>query len=83
MLTKVKQAALAMQRHNWEQGVLAQAFLELNKLQEQQLVEVIIMSRNSPNTSLRIFRSVQEYGLDISRAALTGGEPIAPYLKSY
>jgi len=28
MLTKVKQAALAMQRHNWEQGVLAQAFLE-------------------------------------------------------
>ena len=28
MLNKVKQAALAMQRHNWEQGVLAQAFLE-------------------------------------------------------
>lgn len=28
MLEKVKRAALAMQRHNWEQGVLAQAFLE-------------------------------------------------------
>ena len=27
-LEKVKHAALAMQRHNWEQGVLAQAFLE-------------------------------------------------------
>lgn len=29
ILNKVKQAALAMQRHNWEQGVLAQAFLEI------------------------------------------------------
>ncbi len=28
VLEKVKHAALAMQRHNWEQGVLAQAFLE-------------------------------------------------------
>ncbi len=28
MLSKVKLAALAMQRHDWEQGVLAQAFLE-------------------------------------------------------
>lgn len=28
MLNKVKRAALAMQRYNWEQGVLAQAFLE-------------------------------------------------------
>ena len=62
---------------------LVQAFLALNRLQAGQLVEVIIMSRNSPNTSLRIFRSVQEYGLDISRAALSGGEAIAPYLKSY
>ncbi len=28
LLNKVKHASLAMQRHNWEQGVLAQAFLE-------------------------------------------------------
>lgn len=28
ILNKVKQAALCMQRNNWEQGVLAQAFLE-------------------------------------------------------
>lgn len=28
MIEKVKRAALSMQRHNWEQGVLAQAFLE-------------------------------------------------------
>ena len=29
MLNRVKHAALCMQRNNWEQGVLAQAFLEL------------------------------------------------------
>ena len=63
---------------------LVKAFLSLNKLQEgKRLVEVIIMSRNSPNTSLRIFNSIQDYELDISRAALTGGAEIAPYLKAF
>ena len=62
---------------------LVQAFLNLNTLQEERLVEVIVTSRNSPNTSLRIFNSVQHYGLDITRAALTGGAEMAPYLKAF
>ncbi len=62
---------------------LVKAFLGLNRLQEQRLVEVIVMSRNSPNTSLRIFKSIEGYGLDITRAALTGGAPIAPYLHAF
>ena len=62
---------------------LVKAFLDLNQLQEQRLVEVIIMSRNSPNNSLRIFNSIEAYGLDITRAALTGGAPIAPYLQPF
>ena len=62
---------------------LVKAFLELNKLQDQRLVEVIVMSRNSPNTSLRIFNSIESYNLDITRAALTGGAPIAPYLHAF
>ena len=62
---------------------LIEALLALNGLQEKRLVEVIVMSRNSPNTSLRIFRSIEAYGLDISRAALSGGAEIAPFLKSY
>lgn len=62
---------------------LVEAFLGLNKLQEQRLVEVIVMSRNSPNTSLRIFNSIAAYGLDITRAALSGGAPIAPYLHAF
>ena len=63
---------------------MVKAFLDLNKLQpDKRLVEVIVMSRNSPNTSLRIFNSIREYGLDITRAALSGGASISPYLKAF
>lgn len=62
---------------------LVKAFLELNKMQDKRLVEVIVMSRNSPNTSLRIFNSIAAYELDITRAALTAGAPIAPYLHAF
>ena len=50
---------------------------------DERLTEIIVLSKNSANTSLRIFRSIEEYGLDISRAALVGGAPIAPYLESF
>lgn len=62
---------------------LVEAFLGLNGLMEDRLVEVIVMSRNSPNTSLRIFNSIEHYGLDITRAALSGGAAIAPYLHAF
>ena len=63
---------------------LVKAFLDLNSLEEgQRIVEVIIMSRNSADTSLRIFRSIRHYGLDITRAALVGGADVAPYLKAF
>ena len=62
---------------------LVKAFLSLNQLQDDRLVEVIIMSRNNPNASLRIFNSIKEYELDITRAALVSGAEIAPYLKAF
>jgi 5'-nucleotidase len=63
---------------------LVKAFLNLNKLcSDARTVEVIIMSRNSPETSLRIFHSIEHYGLDISRAALLSGAEVAPYLKAF
>ena len=40
-------------------------------------VEVILLSRNSADTGLRVFNSIQAHGLDIRRAAFTGGA--APY----
>jgi 5'-nucleotidase len=50
---------------------------------DRQLTEIIIMSKNNANTSLRIFNSIRHYGLDISRAALVGGAKIAPYLDAF
>ena len=35
--------------------------------------EVVIMSKNSAEASLRIFHSIEHYGLDIKKAALTTG----------
>lgn len=45
--------------------------------------EIIIMSKNSADTSLRIFNSIEHYGLKISRAALVGGASIYPYLNAF
>ena len=63
---------------------LVKAFLNLNKIDpDKRVVEVIIMSRNSPETSLRIFHSIEHYGLDITRAALLSGAEVTPYLKAF
>lgn len=52
-------------------------------LDGEPLTEVIIMSRNSANTSLRIFNSIEYYGLNIKRAALAGGSDISRYLDAF
>ena len=62
---------------------LVKAFLRLNELENSRLIDVIILSRTSPDTSLRIMKSIQEYELDISRAALVGGSARTPYLKAF
>ena len=46
-------------------------------------VEVILLSRNSADTGLRIFNSIQHYGLGIVRATFTAGEPTWPYVKPF
>jgi len=49
----------------------------------RELTEIIVMSKNSADTSLRIFNSIEHYKLDISRAALVGGVSISPYLGAF
>lgn len=46
-------------------------------------VEVILLSRNSADTGLRIFNSIQHHKLDIVRATFTSGEPTWPYAKPF
>ena len=62
---------------------LVQSLLELNKIANKQIVEVVVMSRNSPETGMRVLNSIEEYKLPITRVALTGGEPLAPYIDAY
>ncbi|MDN0199745.1 5'-nucleotidase [Streptomyces sp. S.PNR 29] len=53
--------------------------LSLNDLnpEDDPLVEVIILSRNDPDTGLRVMRSITSHGLPISRAVFMQGR--APY----
>jgi 5'-nucleotidase len=46
-------------------------------------VEVILLSRNTADTGLRIMHSIQHYALDITRAAFTGGESTYPYVPAF
>jgi 5'-nucleotidase len=63
---------------------LVRALLKLNALTPgQRFVEVVIMSRNSSETSMRIFNSIRHYDLDITRAVLSGGASLAPYLQAF
>lgn len=63
---------------------LIEALLHLNDLPGMQgRVEVIVMSRNSADTSLRIFHSIQSYGLNIVRAVLVSGASLVPYLNAF
>jgi len=63
---------------------LIKALLKLNRLlPERRMVEVVIMSKNSPDTGLRAFNAIEHHRLDITRAAFTRGESIVPYLGSF
>ena len=63
---------------------LIKALLNLNNLPgKEERVEVIVMSRNSPDTSLRVFHTIEAYGLNITRAVLASGASLAPYLTAF
>ncbi len=62
---------------------LVQSLLYLNAEAKKRIVEVIVMSRNSPETGVRIMNSVTKYGLDITRMAFSGGEPLSPYIDAF
>ena len=63
---------------------LVQKLLRLNAAApEAPRVEVILLSRNSADTGLRIFNSIERYGLEIVRAVFTGGASTSPYVNSF
>lgn len=64
---------------------LVKKFLTLNtyRSHDDALVEVILLSRNSADTGLRIFHSLEHYGLNITRAAFSGGKNPYVYAKAF
>jgi len=53
---------------------LVRKLLNLNALFEGRVkVEVVLLSRNSADTGLRVFNSIGHHGLEITRAAFTSG----------
>lgn len=47
------------------------------------VVEVVLLSRNSHETGLRVFKSIQHYKLDIQKAGFFSGESPHRYIKAF
>jgi 5'-nucleotidase len=63
---------------------LVHKLLRLNELLGgDQQVEVVLLSRNSADTGLRVFNSIEHYNLTISRAAFCGGESPWRYINAF
>ena len=62
---------------------LVKSLLYINTLEEtKDQVEVIIVTRNNATTGLRIFNSIEKYGLPITRGCFSGGSSLTPYLEA-
>lgn len=65
---------------------LVRALLRLNQhtgTGSPPIVEVVVMSRNSPETGIRVLSTIRAMGLGISRSAFTAGEPVTDYLEAF
>lgn len=62
---------------------LVKKILNLNNYYEEDRIEVILLSRNTSDTGLRIRNSIEGHNLDIKRAAFCGGESPHRYVKDF
>ena len=64
---------------------LIQALLKLNDYVDPKkpIVEVVVMSRNSPETGVRVLKAIKHYNLPLTRWAFSGGEPLSPFLDAF
>ena len=61
---------------------LVEKLLQLNS-DGQKRIEIVLISRNSADTGLRIFNSIEHYQLPISRAAFRGGRDPFVYIEPF
>ncbi len=62
---------------------LVKKLININTLLGESRVDVILLSRNSADTGLRIFNSIRAHGLDIQRAAFGGGANPYRYVRAF
>ncbi len=63
---------------------LVRKLLHINELLDGRAgVEVVLLSRNSSDTGLRVFNSIEHYQLPISRAAFTNGVNPYKYISAF
>ncbi len=57
--------------------------LRLNEPDSDPYVQIVVLSRNSPDLSLRAFKSIEHYGLPVVTGSFTSGAPIGPYIPAW
>ena len=62
---------------------LVKKLLRINEKLGSDRVEVILLSRNSADTGLRVFNSIEHHKLSITRAAFCGGESPYRYVSAF
>lgn len=62
---------------------VVERLLNLNESGENPYVEVILLSQNSPDLSLRAFNSIEEYGLNIKTGSFTSGRSLGPFIPAW
>ncbi len=62
---------------------LVEKLLNINKMLDKPRVEIILLSRNSADTGLRVFNSIRAYDLNITRAAFCGGQSPYRYINAF
>lgn len=50
---------------------------------EAPLVEVVIVSKSSPDTGIQVLNAIREHKLNISRSAFISGSAVAPYIDDF
>jgi 5'-nucleotidase len=62
---------------------LIKKLLMLNESKPQPVVEIVLLSRNSADTGLRIFNSIEHYQLKMTRAVFTSGRSPYDYVQAF
>jgi 5'-nucleotidase len=62
---------------------LVKKLLAINRGRNEPLVEVLLLSRNSADTGLRVFHSIKHYDLNITRAAFSSGQSPYKYVSAF